>query len=130
MVMTVGSQSGIPAWKIWRGNFWFLLYAICVQNQWGIKLWDPSWGLWHWWSKFSYLWIECVFAFQIWYYKLCVKKLMRGRQKALVWFLFLFFLAFSQLNISWKFEVTTFPFSLSKVSSLCHYFQYFRENGN
>ena len=44
---------------------------------------------------------------------------MKRRQKALVWFLFLFFPAFSQLNISWKFELTTFLFSLfTKVSSL------------
>ena len=32
--------------------------------------------------------------------------------------MFLFFLAFSQLNLSVTFELTTFPFSLLKVSSL------------
>ena len=49
---------------------------------------------------------------------------MRGRQKALFWFLFLFFLVLYRLNLSWKFELTTFlPFSLSKVSNLsCHCF--------
>ena len=36
------------------------------------------------------------------------KKPMKGRQKTLAWFLFLFFLAFSQLNISWKFELPLF----------------------
>ena len=41
------------------------------------------------------------------------KKTMLGRQKALFWFLFLFFLTFSQLNIPWKFELTTLHFSLS-----------------
>ena len=42
---------------------------------------------------------------------------MKRSQKALFWFLFLFFLAFSQLNISLKFELTIFPLSLSKVFS-------------
>ena len=40
----------------------------------------------------------------------------RGGRKH--YFLFLFFLAFSQLNLSWKFGLITFSFSLSKVSSL------------
>ena len=48
---------------------------------------------------------------------LCEKP-VKGRQKALFWLLLLFFLVFSQLNIFWKFELTTFPFSLSKVSSI------------
>ena len=49
------------------------------------------------------------------------KKLIKGRQKA--FFLILFFLSFFQSNLSWKFELTTFLFSLSKVSSLlCYYF--------
>ena len=37
--------------------------------------------------------IEFVFVFQIWYCELCVKKPMRGRQKTLFWFLFLFIIA-------------------------------------
>ena len=70
--------------------------------------------------QLSFVRIEYIFTFQIWYCELFVKKLIKGRQKAL--FSFLFFLAFSQLNLSWKFELTNFPFSLSKVSSvLCHY---------
>ena len=60
--------------------------------------------------------IESVFAFQIWYCELCVKKPMKGRQKLLFWFLLLFFLAFSQLNISWKFELTI-DFSLLNFES-------------
>ena len=61
--------------------------------------------------------IEYVFAFQIWYCELRVKKPMKGRQKASFWFLLLFFLAFSQLNISWKLELTTFDFSLLTFES-------------
>ena len=60
--------------------------------------------------------IEYVFAFQIWYCELCVKKPIKGRQKLLFWFLLLFFLAFSQLNISWKFELTI-DFSLLNFGS-------------
>ena len=61
---------------------------------------------------------EFIFAFQIWYSELCAKKPMKGKQKALFWFLFLFFLAFFQLNISWKFELTTFSFVKSFKTSL------------
>ena len=65
--------------------------------------------------------IQYIFAFQIWYFELCMKKLMKDRWKAL--FSFLFFLAFSQLSLSWKFELINFSFSFWKVSSLlCHYF--------
>ena len=60
--------------------------------------------------------IEYVFSFQIWYCELCVKKPIKGRQKLLFWFLLLFFLAFSQLNISWKFELTI-DFSLLNFES-------------
>ena len=60
-----------------------------------------------------------------------MKKPMKGRQKALFCFLFLFFLAFSQLNISHQFKLTNFPFSLSKVwSLLCHYFNNWGETVN
>ena len=48
------------------------------------------------------------------------KNRWRSWQKAL--FLSLFFLAFSQLNLSWKFELTTLPFSLSNVSSVLAFF--------
>ena len=41
---------------------------------------------------------------------------MKGSQKAL--FLFLFFLAFSQSNLSWKFELTTFPSHFRKFQAL------------
>ena len=34
-------------------NFQFFFYKICVQNQWGHKLWDPRSGLPHWRSKFD-----------------------------------------------------------------------------
>ena len=27
--------------NLWVANFWFPFYEICVQNQWGIKFWDP-----------------------------------------------------------------------------------------
>ena len=46
--------------------------------------------------------MESVLAFQIWYYKLCLKKLMKEKQKIL--FSFFFSLEFSRLNLSWKFE--------------------------
>ena len=52
--------------------------------------------------------IESVFAFQIWYCEHCVKKPMKGRQKALFWFLLLFSLDFCQLNVSCKFGLATF----------------------
>ena len=56
---------------------------------------------------------------------------MKGRQKPLFRFLSLFFLALSRLNFSCKFELTTFSFSLSKVSSLLpNYFSQLRGNGN
>ena len=42
---------------------------------------------------------------------------MEGRQKALFWFLLLLLVAFSQLNFPWKFELTTFPFSLRKFQA-------------
>ena len=53
---------------------------------------------------------------------------MKGRQKVL--FPFLLFLVFFQLNISWKFELTTFPFSLSKFQAFFAIIFKFRENGN
>lgn len=63
-----------------------------------------------------------------------MKKAIRGRgQKAVYWslFLFLFFLVFSKLNCSSKFELTTFFFSHSNVSDLLgYYFILWRKNGN
>ena len=53
------------------------------------QLWDPSWGLKHWQSEFSYCWHGILVCFWIWIlWNLC-GKLMTGRQKALYfWFLF------------------------------------------
>ena len=49
--------------------------------------------------------IEYVFSFQVWYCELCVKKTDEwGGRKHFFKFLFFFFLAFYQLNISWKSE--------------------------
>ena len=78
--------------------------------------WDSTWGLQHCGpSLITVVRIEYIFAFQIWYCELCVKKSMKGKQKAL--FKFLFFLAFSQLNLSWKFGLMTFPFSSLKFQA-------------
>ena len=61
-----------------------------------------------------------IFAFQVWYCELCLKKRMKGRQKAL--FTFLFFLAFSQWNLSWKFELTTFQLNnAQKLAIFIHF---------
>ena len=73
------------------------------------KLWDPSWGLWHWWS-------HLLFKFDI--VNTLWKNQWRGGRKHYLNSCSCSFLAFSQLNIYWKLELTFFPFSLSKVSSL------------
>ena len=117
---------GNPVRNLWIANFRLLFYEICVQNQWGHKTLRFKWmtATLAVQSRLLLVRIEYVVTFQIWYCELCVKKAMQGRWKALLWFLSLFFLVLSQLNLSWKFEVTTsLPFLLSKVSShLCHYF--------
>ena len=106
----------IPVRKLRLANFRFSFYKICVQNHWGHKTLRS-------WLRTATLLvqvrlplvrIEYVFVFQIWYCELCMQKPKKERQKALFWFLFLFFLAFFQLNISWKFELTTLPFSFLK----------------
>ena len=113
----------IPFRNLWIATFRFSFYEIWVQNQLGHKtlrsyLKTPALLVQ---AQLPLVRIEYVFAFQMWYCELCVKKLMKGRQKAL--FSFLFFLAFSQLNFYWKFELISSPFSLSKVSSLlCNFF--------
>ena len=38
-----------------RFDFRFLFYEICIQKQWGIKLWDLSWALRHRQSEFNNL---------------------------------------------------------------------------
>ena len=32
------SIRGTPAWILWVANFWFWLYEICVQSQWGHEI--------------------------------------------------------------------------------------------
>ena len=64
-------------------NFWFQFYKICVQNQWRIKSWDPSSGLWHWWSELDYHYDGLLLCFSILTLWTLCGKLMRGEQKAL-----------------------------------------------
>ena len=76
-------------------NSCFMKFLFRINRV--MKLWDPSWGLWQWQSKFNYIPLvrtEYVFALQIWCSKVCVKNPIKGRQKAL--FSFLFFLTFFQ----------------------------------
>ena len=90
----------ISVQNLWIANFRFFFYEIYVQNQWGHKTLKFKWMT----StlmvqvRFPLVRIKYVFAFQIWYCELCVKKPMRGRQKALFWFLL--FQALSHLNLS------------------------------
>ena len=105
---------GIPVENLWIANFRFLFYGDYVQNQWGHKtlksyLMTPTLAVQ---VQVPLVRKEYEFPFQIWYCELCVKKPMKVRQKALFWFLILFFLAFSQLILSWKFELTTIAFLL------------------
>ena len=74
---------GISVRNLWIGNIRFSFYEICVQNLWGHKTLRPQF-------KISTLAVQVqlplvriayVFAFQIWYCELCVKKPKKGRQK-------------------------------------------------
>ena len=114
------SFRGMPVPNLWIANFWFSFYEVCVQNHWVHK---TLWSLYELRTptlvvqvRLPLVKIEYVFAFKIWYCELCVKKPKENI------FSFVFFLAFSLLNLSWKFGLTTFPFSFSKVSSLLFYY--------
>ena len=117
------SAREIPFRNLWIANVRFSFYEIWVRNQLGHKtlrsyLKTPALVVQ---AQLQLIRIEYVFAFQMWYCEPCLKKPIKGRQKALL--SFLFFLPFSQLKFYWKFELISFPFSLSKVSSLlCHFF--------
>ena len=90
----------ISVQNLWIANFWFSFYGVSVQNQWvhktlkswlrtltlAIQVWLPL------------VRIEYKFPFQIWYGELCVKKPMKVRQKALFWFLILFFSGFLSVS--------------------------------
>ena len=69
----------------------------------------PSWGLRHWWSEFDYRYDRIRICFSILILGTLCEKPMRWRHKALFcWFLFLFFLALYQLNLSCKFKLIIF----------------------
>ena len=54
-----------------------------------IKFWDPSRGLWHWWSEFTYHKDGILICFSILISWTLCERPMRRRQKALFcWFLF------------------------------------------
>ena len=94
--MTVVSKSGEFQFKTYGELIFYSVFMQFILRISGaIKLWDLSCGLRH------------VFAFQVRNHDLCMKKPMKGWQKALAWFLFLFFIVFCLLNIFWK------PFFLS-----------------
>ena len=73
-------------WSLWVVKFWLPFYEICVQNQWGMKFWDPledsitdspSWTT----VRMEYL----LLAFQYWYCELCVENWWgRGRKHCFV----------------------------------------------
>ena len=65
VVMTGFPIKTIPDWILLVVNFLFLFHEICVQNQWSIKLWDPSWGLRQWQSEFKYIYDGILIRFLI-----------------------------------------------------------------
>ena len=73
----------LPHWILWVSNFRFPFYEICVQHHWGHKIVRPSWGLRHWWSKFSYRLDGILTCFSILILWALYGKPMSGRKKKL-----------------------------------------------
>ena len=111
--MIVGSLSGESQFKTYGWpNSILVLWNLCSKS-----VRSPTLAV-H--IRLPFARIEYVLAFQIWCGKLCVKKLTKRRQKIL--FSFLFSLEFSQLNLSWKFELFLPHFESFEPSLLCYYF--------
>ena len=58
---------------LWVANFQFPFYEICVQNQWGIKLWDPVEDSDTGNPSLTTVTMKYLLAFQYWYCELCVE---------------------------------------------------------
>ena len=117
---------GISVWSLWIANFWSLFYEICVENQWGhitLRFWlrthisGPS-------LIGNIIWNRIRICFpNLILWTLCGKADERETESIILILVFVLSSFLSNLNLSWKFELTIFPFSLSKVSSLfCYYY--------